>query len=84
MYGLIAQYNLDQHEGVHNLFCLHMEGFVVLDCYHRYPRFLKMVLSLMKERKMAYVEDIDEGLENAPRALIGLFLDEVVIESNRT
>ena len=27
----------------------------------------------MQEGKITYVEDIAEGLENAPRALIGLF-----------
>ena len=76
--GLISQYNLEQHEGIHNLFCLitkriKMEGFLVFDYYHLYPKFLDMVLPQIKEGKIAYVEDIAEGLENAPSALIGLF-----------
>ncbi|KAI5670091.1 hypothetical protein M9H77_10455 [Catharanthus roseus] len=76
--GMISQYNLDQNEGVHNLFCLitkriRMEGFLVFDYYHLYPKFLEVILPQIKEGKVVYVEDIAEGLENAPSALIGLF-----------
>ncbi|KAF5942261.1 hypothetical protein HYC85_019903 [Camellia sinensis] len=76
--GMISQYNLEQPEGVHNLFCLitkrvRMEGFIVFDYYHMYPKFLDMILPHIKEGKITYVEDIAEGLESAPAALIGLF-----------
>ncbi|KAL7176710.1 hypothetical protein ACSBR2_030121 [Camellia fascicularis] len=76
--GMISQYNLEQREGVHNLFCLitkrvRMEGFIVFDYYHMYPKFLDMILPHIKEGKITYVEDIAEGLESAPAALIGLF-----------
>ncbi|KAI8005180.1 2-alkenal reductase (NADP(+)-dependent) [Camellia lanceoleosa] len=76
--GMISQYNLEQPEGVHNLLCLitkrvRMEGFIVFDYYHMYPKFLDMILPHIKEGKITYVEDIAEGLESAPAALIGLF-----------
>ncbi|KAM7464855.1 hypothetical protein LguiB_012417 [Lonicera macranthoides] len=76
--GMISQYNLEEPEGVHNLFCLitkrvRMEGFVVLDYYHLYPKFLQLVLPQIKEGKIVYVEDTAEGLESAPAALVGLF-----------
>ncbi|XP_075477348.1 LOW QUALITY PROTEIN: 2-alkenal reductase (NADP(+)-dependent)-like [Primulina tabacum] len=76
--GMISQYNLEEPEGVKNLFCLvtkriRMEGFIVFDYYHLYPKYLDMVLPLMKQGKITYVEDIAEGLESAPNALIGLF-----------
>ncbi|KAE9450404.1 hypothetical protein C3L33_17696, partial [Rhododendron williamsianum] len=76
--GMISQYNLEETEGVHNLFCLitkrvRMEGFMVFDYYPMYPKYLDMVLPLIREGKITYVEDIAEGLENAPKALIGLF-----------
>ncbi|KAL7209027.1 hypothetical protein ACSBR1_030720 [Camellia fascicularis] len=76
--GMISQYNLEQSEGVHNLFCLitkrvRMEGFLVFDYYHLYPKFLEMILPRIKEGKITYVEDVAEGLESAPAALIGLF-----------
>ncbi|KAF5942251.1 hypothetical protein HYC85_019893 [Camellia sinensis] len=79
MCGMISQYNLEQPEGIHNLFCLitkrvRMEGFVVSDYYHMYPKFLDMILPHIKEGKITYVEDIAEGLESAPAALIGLFV----------
>ena len=78
MCGMISQNNLEQREGVHNLFCLItkrvcMEGFIVFDYYHMYPKFLDMILPHIKEGKITYVEDIAEGLESAPAALIGLF-----------
>ncbi|KAK6138633.1 hypothetical protein DH2020_027619 [Rehmannia glutinosa] len=78
MCGMISQSNLDQPEGVHNLFYLitkriRMEGFVVNDYYHHYPKFLDIVLPLIKEGKITYIEDIAESLESAPGALIGLF-----------
>ncbi|GER45981.1 zinc-binding dehydrogenase family protein [Striga asiatica] len=76
--GMISQYNLDQPEGVHNLFTLvskrvRMQGFVVVDYYHLYHKYLDMILPLIKEGKITYVEDIAQGLESGPRALVGLF-----------
>lgn len=76
--GMISQYNLDRPEGVHNLMYLvtkrvRMEGFLVRDYYHLYPKFLEMIIPHIKEGKIVYVEDMAEGLESAPAALIGLF-----------
>ncbi|KAH0666418.1 hypothetical protein KY285_027624 [Solanum tuberosum] len=76
--GMISQYNLEQTEGVHNLFCLIskricMEGFLVFDYYHLYPKYLEMIIPQIKAGKVVYVEDIAEGLESAPSALVGLF-----------
>ncbi|XP_042027356.1 (+)-pulegone reductase-like [Salvia splendens] len=47
--GMISQYSLEQLEGVHNLLNLltkriHMEGFIISDQYHIYPKFRKMVV----------------------------------------
>ncbi|KAF7825936.1 2-alkenal reductase (NADP(+)-dependent)-like [Senna tora] len=76
--GMVSQYNLGQPEGVTNLAQLifkrvRMHGFNVGDHYHLYPKFLELVLPLIKEGKIVYVEDIAEGLENAPAALVGLY-----------
>lgn len=76
--GMISQYNLEQTEGVHNLFCLitkriRMEGFLVFDYYHLYPKYLEMVIPQIKAGKVVYVEDVAHGLESAPTALVGLF-----------
>lgn len=76
--GMISQYNLDQPEGVCNLSSIvvkriRMQGFVVMDYYHLYPNYLDMILPLIKTGKISYLEDIAQGLDAAPRALIGLF-----------
>ena len=76
--GMISQYNLTQPEGITNLAHLifkrvKMEGFVVNDFYHSYSKFLEFVLPKIREGKVLYVEDIVEGLENGPAALVGLF-----------
>ncbi|MED6179481.1 hypothetical protein PIB30_001244 [Stylosanthes scabra] len=76
--GMISQYNLTQKEGVTNLPHLfykeiRMEGFIVFKFYHLYPKFLEFVLPHIREGKIAYVEDIVEGIESGPSALIGLF-----------
>ncbi|RZC76633.1 hypothetical protein C5167_000773, partial [Papaver somniferum] len=69
----------ENSEGIHNLFQLitkrvRMEGFMVLDHIHRvYPKYIEMIKKYITEEKITYVEDIVEGLENAPAALIGLF-----------
>ncbi|XP_010070432.2 2-alkenal reductase (NADP(+)-dependent) [Eucalyptus grandis] len=76
--GMISQYNLQQREGIHNLMNLilkrvRMEGFVVSDYQHLYPKFLETVLPQIKEGKIVYTEDIAEGLESSPAALVGVF-----------
>ncbi|KAL6275064.1 hypothetical protein ACE6H2_025756 [Prunus campanulata] len=77
--GMISQYNLEQPEGVHNLTSviskqLRMEGFVAPSYYHLYGKFLEMVVPAINEGKITYVEDVVEGLESAPAALVGLFV----------
>ena len=76
--GMISQYSLEQPEGVHNLLNLitkriRMEGFIVFDYYHLYPKFLEMVLPHINQGEITYVEDVAQGLESAPTALVGLF-----------
>ncbi|KAM5548292.1 2-alkenal reductase (NADP(+)-dependent)-like [Rosa sericea] len=76
--GMISQYNLEKPEGVHNLMSLiskevRMQGFGAFNYYHLYGKFLEMVLPHIKEGKVMYVEDVVEGLESAPSALVGLF-----------
>ena len=75
---MISQYNLEQREGLRNLFTLvtkrvRMEGFIVVDYYHMYPKYLEMIIPLIKQGTIHYIEDIADGLESAPAALVGLF-----------
>ncbi|MED6204383.1 hypothetical protein PIB30_008828 [Stylosanthes scabra] len=76
--GMISQYNLTQPEGVTNLMNIimkriRMQGFIVSDSYHLYPKFLEFILPHIREGKVVYVEDMAEGLENGPAALVGLY-----------
>ena len=76
--GLISQYNLEQSEGVRNLFCIitkriRMEGFMVLDYFGTYNKFEEEIAGYLKEGKITVVEDVAEGIENVSAALIGLF-----------
>ena len=76
--GMVSQYNLAQPEGVQNLMCLifkriHMDGFAFFDYYNVYPKLLDVVLPYIREGKIKYVEDIAEGLESGPAALVGLY-----------
>ncbi|KAJ6741350.1 ALLYL ALCOHOL DEHYDROGENASE NADP-DEPENDENT OXIDOREDUCTASE-LIKE PROTEIN-RELATED [Salix purpurea] len=75
---MISQYNLQQPEGIQNITTvvfkrIRLEGFVVMDYFDQYSKFLDFILPYIREGKIVYVEDIAEGLEIAPAALIGLF-----------
>jgi NADPH-dependent curcumin reductase CurA len=76
--GMISQYNLPEQQGVHNLFCLipkriRMEGFAVMDYYHLYGRFEEEMAGFIKKGKVFVKEDVVQGIEKAPQALVGLF-----------
>ncbi|KAJ1686306.1 hypothetical protein LUZ63_017696 [Rhynchospora breviuscula] len=76
--GMVSQYNLEKPEGVHNLINIvlkrvRMEGFVPKDHCSKYRKFEEMVVQHLKSGNITYVEDIAEGLESAPTALVGLF-----------
>ncbi|KDP42330.1 hypothetical protein JCGZ_02803 [Jatropha curcas] len=76
--AMLSQENLEQHEGIHNLIevvlkRIHMEGFLVSEYYHLFPKFLEMVQPNLKEGKIKYFEDIANGLESGPAALVGVF-----------
>ena len=49
-----------------------VNGFIISNHYDQYPAFLKEVAPLVATGQLAYLEDIAEGLENAPRSFIGL------------
>ncbi|CAO2161919.1 unnamed protein product [Urochloa humidicola] len=78
--GLISQYNLKdgERDAVRNLFAviakrLRLQGFIEPDHKHLYPKYEEWVLPYIRDATIAYVEDVAEGLESAPKALIGLF-----------
>jgi len=76
--GMIAQSGVQSEQGIKNLYQLvpkriSMKGFLQSDYLHLYSKFLESTINFIKEGKLVYIEDIAEGLENAPSALVGLF-----------
>ncbi len=55
---------------------LTFRGFIVADFAARLDDFLRDVSGWLRAGKVKYREDVVEGLENAPRALIGLLRGE--------
>ncbi|KAL6146978.1 hypothetical protein ACLB2K_057653 [Fragaria x ananassa] len=76
--GMVSEQNLSDPRGIHNLYNLitkriRMQGFLQSDYLNLYPRFLEDVISLYNQGKIVYIEDMNEGLESAPSAFVGLF-----------
>ncbi|KAJ0972231.1 hypothetical protein J5N97_020190 [Dioscorea zingiberensis] len=76
--GMVSLHAYTDPEGIHNLFTLvqkriRMEGFLQSDYLHLYPKFVECVANYYRQGKIVYLEDMKEGLENAPAAFIGLF-----------
>ena len=50
-----------------------MQGFIIFDDYaSRYPEFVKQMSAWLQQGKIKFLEDITDGLENAPEAFIGM------------
>ena len=76
--GLISQYNDITAPAGPNLIPLLIKralihGFLVVDHSHREKEFLADMTQWLNEGKVKYREEIVEGLENAPKAFLGLF-----------
>ena len=76
--GQISQYNLEKPEmGPRLLSTLILkqakaEGFLVFQFADRYAEGLQQMAHWLREGRLKYREDIVEGIENAPRAFIGM------------
>jgi len=51
----------------------HMEGFIVLDYTSEYPLARARIIDWIRSGKLNFQEDVQQGLENAPRTLMRLF-----------
>jgi NADPH-dependent curcumin reductase CurA len=76
--GMISQYNASAPSGPSNLRLavrkrLTLQGFIVFDHIDRQAQFYADMAAWMAAGKMHWQETIIDGIENAPRAFIGLF-----------
>jgi hypothetical protein len=76
--GQISQYNLEKPEmGPRLLWTLVVkhakaQGFLVYHYADRYKEAIPVLAQWVKEGKLKYHEDIAEGIENTPKAFIGM------------
>ncbi|HXI39696.1 MAG TPA: NADP-dependent oxidoreductase [Bryobacteraceae bacterium] len=80
--GQIAQYNAEKPETGPRLLAhlvvkqARAEGFLIFQFASRYAEGLKQLAAWLKQGKLKYREQFVDGLENAPRAFIGMLQGE--------
>lgn len=80
--GQIAQYNADKPEVGRRLLVYlvikqaRAEGFLVTQFASRYPQALRQMAMWLKSGKLKYREQFVNGIENTPRAFIGMLQGE--------
>ena len=79
--GLISQYNEVENTGLKNLRSLlvnrvRLQGFIVSDHLNRFPPALAELGQWYKAGRLKYRESVAHGIENAPRAFIGMLRGE--------
>ena len=75
--GLISDYNATEPYGLKNFRStlvnrIKVQGMIVFDWLERYPEGNQALLALVQAGKLKYRESVLEGIENAPKGLIGL------------
>ncbi len=53
-----------------------MKGFIIMDYADRYEEGIVQLAQWISQKKLKYAEHVIEGLENVPKAFIGLFKGE--------
>jgi NADPH-dependent curcumin reductase CurA len=79
--GQVSQYNLERpeptfHPGLLIVYRARMEGFLVTDYVHRFGEAIPRLARWVASGNIRYREHVTEGLENAPRAFIGMLNGE--------
>ena len=79
--GQVSQYNAERpepsfHPGALIVFRAKMQGFLVTDYPHRFGEAIPRLARWVLNGDIRYRETVTEGLENAPRAFIGMLNGE--------
>ncbi len=80
MCGAISEYN-EPGPGLERIFRIvshkvRMQGFIVSEHLDKMPAFAADMTQWLKDGRIKYRETVVEGIENMPRALVGLFRGE--------
>ena len=80
--GSMSRYNdVEAAPGPRNMFMvvtkrLRIQGYIISDHYDRFPEFFERAREWVREGRLRYRETVVEGIENAPKAFLGLFRGE--------
>lgn len=80
--GMISLYNADKPvAGPDNLFLaiskrLRLQGFIISDHLNRHGQFISDMQQWISDGKISWKDTIVDGIENAPKAFVGLFKGE--------
>ncbi len=79
--GQISQYNLERPEPTFSpalliVYRARMEGFLISDYAHRFDEAAMRLFRWVAEGKIKWREDVTDGLEHAPAALMGMLRGE--------
>ena len=55
---------------------LRIQGYIISDHYEHFPEFLRRAQEWVSNGRLRYRETVIEGIENAPRAFMGLLRGE--------
>ena len=80
--GSISRYNdAEPTAGPRNMFMvvtkrLRLQGYIISDHYDRYREFARQAGEWVRDGRLQYRETVVDGIENAPRAFLGLLRGE--------
>jgi NADPH-dependent curcumin reductase CurA len=80
--GSISRYNdAEPSPGPRNMFMvvtkrLRIEGFIIRDHYDRFGEFAREAAEWVRDGRLRYRETVVDGIENAPKAFLGLLRGE--------
>jgi NADPH-dependent curcumin reductase CurA len=80
--GSISRYNDEQPTpGPRNMFMvvtkrLRIQGYIITDHYERFGEFTREAAEWVRDGRLRYRETVVEGIENAPKAFLGLLRGE--------
>jgi hypothetical protein len=81
--GMISAYNAVEDRGIRGLQALlakriAMTGFIIYDHVHQLPAYQARVAPWLRSGELHFHEDVVEGIEKAPAALIGMMKGEAI------